>query len=877
MIARARIPWRVLAATLPALCALPAGGSKRAPERPQAEQHRPLYLRTETGAVINPITGENASQPYSPLQTCGASKCHDSTFISQGYHFQQGRERLRDDFDPRRPWVLSDGMFGKYRPASLRQLAKKRNRNADEIDMTVWEWVTSAPRDQPTCASCHPGGGPLEIDRDGKRYDERLRADPALRDSLDGDYRGAHWDRSGVLEADCLICHSAYYDWNDRNAQLKAGNLRWAATAASGLGLVRGWIVDPVTGKVSGETPVVTYNKRLFNEDGRAVPPIVKSPADRNCLFCHGEPGVNKRGFTWNDPANPDVHNQQGMRCVQCHPAGLDHQIAKGYTPVETVRSDLEGTMRGCKECHMTGYNGASIPTHAHLPPSHLQKINCKTCHIPSLGRAAGKFFDMTRGDLHWDVVAGASRIGAPERWYPAYQMFRGQIHPVNPIFGLWWGNRDEDGRVTPLFARELKAAWDLYKDRVRDDNGDGLPEVNRPEEIAAGLEAVRKVLASSQRFKRIDPVYVKGDRVWDLGPSGVRDAPWTPAEATGFSVSHNVAPAKEALGSGGCTDCHSPQGKFFSRVRTVDPFDSTGKEVTEPLYRGMGLDDKSYAIFSVYWALARPWLGLVLMVLFFVITLHFTRFGPHDFGGKPIQPRPDDHERIPRFSWLERMIHLFVLIAFLFLAFTGLAFSFNGWRWMQLVFGDNVTPREWHTWLGYVFGGGVLLMLLRWWRDAILVRSDWEWVKGLGGYLGGHRPLPAARFNAGQKVYFWTVIFGGMVLLATGIILHLQEHLSINVVFISAILHNLAGLFGVAGVLSHIYLSTAANPGTSQAIFSGWVTKAWARLHHPLWYEKQTGRAAFDGPEETKVEEEKKAAPPGDPGAPGPASSSSS
>jgi cytochrome b subunit of formate dehydrogenase len=68
-------------------------------------------------------------------------------------------------------------------------------------------------------------------------------------------------------------------------------------------------------------------------------------------------------------------------------------------------------------------------------------------------------------------------------------------------------------------------------------------------------------------------------------------------------------------------------------------------------------------------------------------------------------------------------------------------------------------------------------------------------------------------------------------------------------VVFLAVIIHDLAALFGVAGVLSHVYLGTAANPGTLQAIFTGWVTKGWARLHHPIWYEKITGRPAADAP----------------------------
>ncbi len=738
-------------------------------------------------------------------------------------------------------------------------MAKKHNESPDEIDITVWQWVTTAPPNLPPCAGCHPGGGPLEHDREGKRYDVTLAANPALRDSLDGDYIGSHWDKSGVLEADCLICHSPEYDWKGRIGQLKSWNLKWAATAAGRLGVVKGRIFNPETKQLTGETPTVVYNRRLFNEDGKVVLSINYRPADANCMQCHGPADMKKRGFSWDDPINPDVHNQQGIHCVDCHPGDLAHNFAKGHTTIETVRDDLDNTMRTCEDCHTTGYLGASIPQHLNIPPSHLETIACETCHIPQKHRAAGEYFDSTYGSLHWDIIGEAEKWGQPADWYPAYEFFDGQIHPVNPIFGIWWGNRDADGVVYPLFARELAAAWEQYKDQVTDDNGDGFPEVNRPEEITAGLRALEQTLAGNARFTQVHPVFVKGDKLWEFGPDGTltgHPAPECVSEA--FSISHNVAPAEEALGAGGCVDCHGFQGEFFQRTHIVDPFDETGNPVVEPVRWTIGVSDFSYTLCAVHCPLVRPWIGGLIMLVFFATTLHFTRYGPHDFGGRPMDPRGDDYERIERFNWFERLVHLVVLITFLFLALTGLAFAFNGGRWLQLIFNSTVTPRAWHGWLGFVFGAGVLLMFVLWWRDAVLVPSDREWLRKLGGYLGGHEPVPADRFNAGQKVYFWTVVIGGLTLLVTGIILFFRKSLPNDLVFVAIVVHDLAAFFGISGVLSHIYLSTGANPGTLQAIFAGWVTKGWARLHHPLWYERITGRPAIG---DTPLSEELRAA----------------
>ena len=71
----------------------------------------PFFLKDAQGRIINPLSGENAEAPFSTRQTCGA--CHDYERITQGYHFQQGWDRISDTFSREKPWVLSDGMMGK--------------------------------------------------------------------------------------------------------------------------------------------------------------------------------------------------------------------------------------------------------------------------------------------------------------------------------------------------------------------------------------------------------------------------------------------------------------------------------------------------------------------------------------------------------------------------------------------------------------------------------------------------------------------------------------------------------------------------------------------------------------------------------------------
>ena len=880
----------VFAAGLLALSGVAAG--QHAPDRPRPTRHPPIPLRTAAGDTIDPLHGVNAGQPYSPRQTCGQSKCHDYERITKGTHFRPpswefaSRRAAGEAVDADRTAAAraaadfvraGEGTRTSFCPPLLsgekapNQYQMLEGESQGRLGITAWQWMLD-------CASFHPGGGRLEFDRLGRRYDETQRKNPELATKNDADYGGAHWAAAGVVEADCLLCHARTYDGRSRGDALRAGRLRWAATLGAGLGaFVTAGRPSPLAApadaspaaraapKGSPREPLLDvtllYNRRFFDEDGRAHLEIERRPSDANCLQCHGTDGLRARGLTWDDSHNGDIHNQQKMACIDCHSHGLEH-VQLAATPVS--RSLHQTSMRDCAGCHVTGERGATIATHGSIPPSHLRKLACESCHVPSLGRAAGERLDLTDGTGRWSV-RGAARLGREDTWYPAYRRDNGKISPINPVTVVFFGNRDPSGTIDPLFPDEQKLVWEQLKPILKDDDHDGELEVNRNDEIAAGLRAAREVLTKFKRFKVVAPVFIKGEHVYELDGAGTVQFKRDHKMVVDFSLHHNVAPTKKALGANGCIDCHARDGTFFARTYTIDPFGEDGKKVPEPVYRTVGLEEASFTVFGIYWTLARPWLALVLLLVFFMSTLHFTRFGPHDFGGGPVVPRFDDHQRIKRFSVFERFLHLTVVVTFLFLGFTGLAFSFEGWRWMQLVFGENLTPRVWHTWLGYIFGAGIVLMLIRWWRDALFTRSDIGWVKKMGGYLGGHALVPAERFNAGQKLYFWTVIFGGGLLTASGVVLAFADNLSLEVVLISAILHNFAGMFGVAGVMSHIYLSTAANPGTAQAAFAGWVTKGWARLHHPLWYEKLTGRKAVDPDEKFgfDLEEHPKHEPP--------------
>lgn len=77
-------------------------------------EHPEFVLLDYQGNEVSP----GSTIPYSPRNTCG--ECHDYEGITKAYHFQQGRSDsqgnllVNDDMDPKKPWLISRGMYGKW-------------------------------------------------------------------------------------------------------------------------------------------------------------------------------------------------------------------------------------------------------------------------------------------------------------------------------------------------------------------------------------------------------------------------------------------------------------------------------------------------------------------------------------------------------------------------------------------------------------------------------------------------------------------------------------------------------------------------------------------------------------------------------------------
>ncbi|MBV9076353.1 MAG: formate dehydrogenase subunit gamma [Methylobacteriaceae bacterium] len=244
------------------------------------------------------------------------------------------------------------------------------------------------------------------------------------------------------------------------------------------------------------------------------------------------------------------------------------------------------------------------------------------------------------------------------------------------------------------------------------------------------------------------------------------------------------------------------------------------------------------------------PWIaGVAILGMAALLAIfYFTR------GRIRLEHGEQSGEKILRFNSFERFTHWMVAFCFIVLAISGLNYILGKRLLMPLIGPDAFAAwSQWakyaHNFLAWPFTLGILFMALVWLRDNIPNRIDVQWIRQGGGFLGDGHPH-AERFNAGQKIVFWTVILGGFAMFGTGLLLLFPfSAADINGMQLSQVTHATIGVLLTAAILAHIYIGTLGMEGAYDAMGSGQVDLAWARTHHDLWVEKEQAKTA-SGPQ---------------------------
>lgn len=233
----------------------------------------------------------------------------------------------------------------------------------------------------------------------------------------------------------------------------------------------------------------------------------------------------------------------------------------------------------------------------------------------------------------------------------------------------------------------------------------------------------------------------------------------------------------------------------------------------------------------------------------------------------------------IERFNSLERFAHWLTAGSFIILGITGL----NTMYGRYLFGGAPATPGEFgighsffaatvyygklaHNFLAFAFMLGLVLILVLWVKHNIPNALDLKWIGQAGGLFSKDVHPQAKKFNAGQKLIFWTVIVGGASMSLSGIALMFpysfemfgatfgalnaigfafpSEFTAIEEMQLSQLWHAIVAVVMIAIILAHIYIGSLGMEGAFDAMGNGMVDENWAREHHSLWVAEVKGEA---------------------------------
>jgi formate dehydrogenase subunit gamma len=205
---------------------------------------------------------------------------------------------------------------------------------------------------------------------------------------------------------------------------------------------------------------------------------------------------------------------------------------------------------------------------------------------------------------------------------------------------------------------------------------------------------------------------------------------------------------------------------------------------------------------------------------------------------------------RIVRYQFGERLAHMFAALSYVYLLLTGLAFWMPSLFWLAIVLGGGFLARALHPWIGIVFSVAVAWMYVKWRPEMATTDTDRAWRKAIGHYIRNEddRVPAAGKFNFGQKQLFWVMVWGGLALLVSGLVLWVPDVMPPIVRPWAVLVHGLASLVTIAGFIVHIYMGLAVVPGGLHAIVNGEVTEQWARHHHPRWAAEVSESRGADG-----------------------------
>jgi formate dehydrogenase subunit gamma len=202
----------------------------------------------------------------------------------------------------------------------------------------------------------------------------------------------------------------------------------------------------------------------------------------------------------------------------------------------------------------------------------------------------------------------------------------------------------------------------------------------------------------------------------------------------------------------------------------------------------------------------------------------------------------------IVRHKRASRWIHWTVAVTFFLSLLSGMPIWTPIFGWMAGLFGGLSVCRVVHPWFGIAFFVVSGVMFIYWLAEMRLLPSERDWLRPARAiqYMRFQTDIEdVGKYNGGQKIFFYAVSLGALGLLLSGLLIWFPRLFPRIITELGFVIHDLTFVLFTVGIIGHIYLGTAAEPGTFGSMVRGTVTRQWARLHHPRWYREVSGEEA--------------------------------
>lgn len=234
----------------------------------------------------------------------------------------------------------------------------------------------------------------------------------------------------------------------------------------------------------------------------------------------------------------------------------------------------------------------------------------------------------------------------------------------------------------------------------------------------------------------------------------------------------------------------------------------------------------------------------IALICVLAAFALHYMVIGPKSFS--------HDGNKIFAFSLFERCFHFCAALSWVILVPTGFIIMFGA------TFGGGTFVRvakNLHAFGGALFFFAIFPMLFCWIRRMLPAKYDIKWMLIVGGYLSKvKKPVPAGKFNFGQKSWYYIAVFGGFLMLITGGFMYFLDFPSeavqglfglsqIELLRLCAIIHNFLGIICALMFCVHIYMAVFAIKGSIHSMITGYKEEEEVYILHSYWYKELTAK----------------------------------